>query len=67
VGTLCVGEPREAYATSTLTPVAFVLEAQDDAHAEEHLGKIPLVTAGHLKLELLELHPFVSWSILFAP
>jgi hypothetical protein len=60
------GVLREAYATATPTRVVFVLEAEDAAHAEEHLRKLPLVAAGHLNLELVELRPFVNWSMLFA-
>ena len=57
---------REAYATATPTRVVFVLEAEDAAQAEEHLRKLPLVAAGHLNLDLVELRPFVNWSMLFA-
>jgi hypothetical protein len=60
------GVLREAYATATTTRVVFVLEAEDVAHAEEHLRKLPLVAAGHLNFELVELCPFVNWSMLFA-
>ena len=58
---------REAYATATPTRVVFVLEAEGAVHAEEHLRKLPLVAAGHLNFELVELRPFVNWSILFSP
>ena len=60
------GVLREAYATETPTRVVFVLEAEDAAHAEEHLRKLPLVAAGYLNIELVELRPFVNWSMLFA-
>jgi hypothetical protein len=60
------GELREAYATATPTRVVFVLEAENVAHAEGHLRKLPLVAAGHFKFELVELRPFVNWSMLFA-
>jgi hypothetical protein len=60
------GVLREAYATATPTRVVFVLESEDAAHAEEHLRKLPLVAAGHLNFELVELRPFVNWSMLFA-
>jgi hypothetical protein len=60
------GVLREAYATATQTRVVFVLEAEDVAHAERHLHKLPLVAAGHLDFELVELRPFVNWSRLFA-
>jgi hypothetical protein len=54
------GVLREAYATATPTRVVFVLEAEDVAHAEEHLRKLPLVAAGHFNFELVELRPFVN-------
>jgi len=60
------GVLREAYATARPTRVVFVLEAEDAAHAEEHLRKLPLVAAGHLNFEIIELRPFVNWSMLFA-
>ena len=60
------GVLREAYASATPTRVVFVLEAEDAAHAEEHLRKLPLVAAGHLNFEIIELRPFVNWSMLFA-
>jgi hypothetical protein len=37
------GVLREAYATATPTRVVFVLEAEDVAHAEQHLRKLPLI------------------------
>jgi len=40
--------------------------AENTAQAEEHLRKLPLVAAGHFSLELIELRPFVNWSMLFA-
>ena len=60
------GVLREAYATATPTRVVFVLEAEDAARAEEHLRKLPLVAAGHFNFEIVELRPFVNWSMLFA-
>jgi len=59
------GVLREAYATSASTRVVFVLEADDAARAEELLRNLPLIAAGHLRLELMELRPFVNWSMLF--
>jgi hypothetical protein len=60
------GVLREAYATATPTRVVFVPKVENVAHAEEHLRKLPLVAAGHFNLELVELRPFVNWSMLFA-
>ena len=60
------GVLREAYATATPTRVVFVLEAEDVARAEQHLRSLPLIATGHLNFELVELRPFVNWSMLFA-
>jgi hypothetical protein len=57
---------REAYATATPSRVVFVLEAENASGAEAHLRALPLVAAGLLRVELVELHPFVNWSALFA-
>ena len=57
---------REAYATPSPTRVVFVLEAADAEAALEHLRKLPLVATGLLRVELIELRPFVNWSLLFA-
>jgi hypothetical protein len=61
------GVLREAYATAAPGRVVFVLEADDIAHAQEYLHRLPLVAAGLLHHELIELHPFVNWAMLFAP
>jgi hypothetical protein len=60
------GVLREAYATAKPTRVVFVLEADSAAAAEAHLGPLPLVAAGLMKVEYVELRPFVNWSALFA-
>lgn len=60
------GVLREAYATETSTRVVFILEADDRAQAEAQLRKLPLIAAGSLRYELIELHPFVNWSRMFA-
>ncbi len=57
---------REAYATASPARVVFVLEVESAAGAAEHLGKLPLIAAGLLEVELVELRPFVNWSRLFA-
>jgi hypothetical protein len=56
---------REAYATQVPTRVAFVLEAEDLTHAEGQLRGLPLVARGLLTCQLVELRPFVNWSLLF--
>ncbi|HLH96335.1 MAG TPA: dimeric alpha+beta barrel [Xanthobacteraceae bacterium] len=60
------GVLREAYATAEPSRVIFVLEADDTAQAHEHLRKLPLVAAGLLSVELVQLRPFVNWSKLFS-
>ncbi len=57
---------REAYATPTPTRVVFVLEAPSEAEAAARLTGLPLVAAGHFTWQLIELRPFVNWSLLFA-
>ena len=59
------GVLREAYATASPTRVVFVLEADGAAAALEHLRRLPLVGAGLVHVELVELKPFVNWSVLF--
>ena len=60
------GVLREAYATASPSRVVFVLEAEDAAHAEDQLRKLPLVAASLFRIELVELRPFVNWATLFA-
>jgi hypothetical protein len=60
------GALREAYATDSPTRVVFVLESADAASAAADLGKLPLIRAGLLAHELIELRPFANWSLLFA-
>jgi hypothetical protein len=57
---------REAYATASPTRVVFVLEADDAKAAHAHLHGLPMVAAGLVHVEVVELRPFVNWSILFA-
>jgi hypothetical protein len=59
------GVMREAYATETPTRVVFVLEAADRGAASAALDSLPLVAAGMFKVELVELRPFVNWSLMF--
>jgi hypothetical protein len=60
------GVLREAYSTAAPSRVVFILEADDMAQATAHLRELPLVAAGLLSLELVELRPFVNWSMLFS-
>ena len=60
------GVLREAYSTATPGRVVFILEADDIARARAHLRELPLVAAGLLTLELMELRPFANWSMLFS-
>jgi hypothetical protein len=59
------GVLREAYATDAPTRVVFVLEAADAREAHERLRALPLIAAGLLRPEVVELRPFVNWSMLF--
>jgi hypothetical protein len=59
------GVLREVYATATPARVVFVLEVDDLAQATQHLDKLPLIAKGVLHVELIELRPFVNWSMLF--
>jgi hypothetical protein len=65
-GLFASGVLREAYATASPTRVVFVLEAESVAAAEAHLRPLPMVAAGLMKIEYVELRPFVNWSALFA-
>jgi hypothetical protein len=60
------GVLREAYGTATPTRVVFVLEAGNAGEAHERLRALPLIAGGQLRPELVELRPFVNWSMLFA-
>ena len=60
------GVLREAYATATPTRVVFVLEAESVAAGDARLRALPLVAKGVMRIELIELRPFVNWSMLFA-
>ncbi len=59
------GVLRETYATATPTRVVFVLEAGSVAEARDHLSRLPLVTAGQMHLDFIELKPFANWALLF--
>jgi len=59
------GVLREAYATATPTRVVFVIEADDPKAALAHLNGLPMVSAGLVDVECIELRPFVNWSLLF--
>ncbi len=57
---------REAYSTAAPTRVVFILEVDDAQEAQRHFARMPLITAGLMQLELVELRPFTNWSMLFA-
>jgi hypothetical protein len=65
-GLFASGVLREAYATEIPSRVVFVIEAHDLAAAERQLAPLPLIAAGMFNVELMELRPFVNWSMLFA-
>ncbi len=60
------GALREAYATQTPSRVVFVLESASLAEAAARLQAFPLIRAGLLTFQTMELRPFVNWSLLFA-
>ena len=57
---------REAYATEDRQKVVFIVEAADAAAARQLLAPLPMIAAGMFGIELVELRPFVNWSMLFA-
>ena len=59
------GTLREAYATSLPTRVVFVLETASLDEAKAQLARLPLIASGALRFDLVELRPFVNWSLLF--
>ncbi len=65
-GLYASGVLRELYATEDPKRVIFIMEADDIAAAGRLLAPLPLVAAGMFHLELVELRPFVNWSMLFA-
>ena len=65
-GLFASGVLREAYATASPTRVVFVLEVESAVAADAHLRRLPMVAAGLMKMEYVELRPFVNWSALFA-
>jgi hypothetical protein len=65
-GLFSSGVLREAYATAAPTRVIFVLEATSTEEASAQLRTLPLVASGAMRFELVELRPFVNWSMLFA-
>ncbi len=58
------GAVREMYSPGGPGAV-LVLEAGDRAGAEAVLGRLPLVQAGVVEFEVIELHPFAALAILF--
>jgi hypothetical protein len=61
------GTLREAYATESPGRVVFVLKTPTRPNAEAQLPALPLIAAELLRYELIELRPFVNWSMLFSP
>lgn len=60
------GTLREAYATAKPTQIVFVLEVTGADEAASHLGRLPMIEAGIITFQLIELRPFANWSFLFA-
>jgi len=59
------GRVREMYSPGRLGAV-LVLETADRGEAENALAALPLVAAGLIVFELVELHPFGAFEVLFA-
>lgn len=59
------GTLREAYATEKPTRIVFVLEAASAQQAAALLGRLPMIKAGLITFQLIELRPFANWSLLF--
>jgi hypothetical protein len=60
------GVLREVYATEDPKRVVFIVEAADAEVAKQVLAPMPMIAAGMFRMELVELRPFVNWSMLFA-
>ncbi len=60
------GVLRQVYATENPQRVVFIVEAADAAAAKQVLTRLPMIAAGMFRMELMELRPFVNWSMLFA-
>lgn len=57
---------REVYSTEDPKRVVFIVEAADAVVAKQVLAPLPMIAAGMFRMELMELRPFVNWSLLFA-
>lgn len=57
---------RELYLTQHPGHIAVVAEYADAAAAERDMSSLPLMLAGVMEAEFLELHPFTNWELLFA-
>jgi hypothetical protein len=60
------GVLREAYFTEQHDAV-LVLECATREQADSTLGSLPLVAAGLIRFEVLELRPYDGWARLFGP
>jgi hypothetical protein len=59
------GTLREAFATEKPTRIVFVLEVDGAEAAASQLGRLPMIEAGLITFQLIELRPFANWSLLF--
>ena len=57
---------REFYLTQHAGRIAVVAEYANAAAAQEDMSSLPLMRAGIMEAEFLELHPFTNWELLFA-
>ena len=58
---------REIYFRADQHTAVLLLECADLAEAERHLAKLPLVSAGLIRFELIPLRPYDGFARLFAP
>jgi hypothetical protein len=61
------GIVRETYFRSDRTAAVLLLECDDLDRARDHLGTLPMVSAGLIRFELIGLRPYPGFGRLFAP
>jgi hypothetical protein len=60
------GIVREAYFHANRHTAVLVLECKDEVEASDHLSRLPLVSAGHIRFELLPVVPYPGFGRLFS-
>jgi hypothetical protein len=66
-GLLQEGLVREAHFRADRKEAVLILEARDPHEAEEALARLPLVSGGYIRFELIPLTPYDGFARLFAP